>query len=209
MMFIDIILVLLLAVIPAIVLHECAHGITAYWLGDDTAKDQSRLTLNPVKHIDPVGSILVPGALFLLHYFKIMPSLMLFGWAKPVPVNFSRLKNVRLGLILVAIAGPVTNLILAYLYILLYKSELFSGLSYVWQWAILFNIVLCIFNMMPIPPLDGSRILMGFLPRAVAYQYSRLEPFGMIIIVVLLQLGAFKFLYPLMAITGNILGIQL
>jgi Zn-dependent protease len=208
MMIIDIILVLLLAVLPAIVLHECAHGLVAHWMGDNTAKVQGRLTLNPIKHIDPVGSILVPGALYLLYYFKLTP-LMLFGWAKPVPVNFSNLKNVRLGLILVAIAGPITNIILAYGYILLYKFSIFEGLSHVWQWAILFNIALCVFNMVPIPPLDGSRIVMGVLPRALAEPYSRLEPFGLIIVLVLLQLGFFKFLYPLMSLVGNWLGIQI
>ncbi len=208
-MMLDFVLVLVLAVGPAIVFHEYAHGIVAYWLGDSTAKDSGRLTLNPKSHIDPIGSIIVPGGLFLLYALRLMPSLMLFGWAKPVPVNFSKLKNVRLGLILVAIAGPLTNVVLAYIYILIYKFNILPGLSYIWQWAILFNIVLCVFNMVPIPPLDGSRILMGILPRSLAYQYSRLEPFGMIIVVVLLQLGCFKFLYPLMSALSNLLGIEL
>ncbi len=200
-MFLDIILLIAFAVLPAIILHECAHGLAAYSLGDNTAKDQGRLTLNPIKHIDPIGSIIVPGALYLLH------SPFFFGWAKPVPVNFRNLKNLRLGLIIVAIVGPLTNIILAYGYILMYKFNIFPGLSYVWQWAILFNIALAVFNMMPIPPLDGSRIVMGILPRQLAYQYSRLEAWGMIIVVVLLQLGMFKFLYPLMSQLGNWLGI--
>jgi Zn-dependent protease len=209
MMIIDIILVLILAVAPAIILHECAHGLVAYWMGDSTAKDQGRLTLNPISHIDPLGSIIIPGVLFLIYYLKLTHSLMLFGWAKPVPVNFRNMKNIRLGLILVAIAGPLTNVILAYGYILLFKSGFCSGLSYIWQWAILFNIILCVFNMIPIPPLDGSRIVTGILPRSLASQYSRLEPYGMILVVILLQLGLLKFLYPLMSILGNWLGIEL
>ncbi|MBI3601623.1 MAG: site-2 protease family protein [Candidatus Omnitrophica bacterium] len=202
-MILDIILLMVFAVGPAIILHEYAHGWVAYRCGDTTAKDMGRLTLNPIKHIDPIGSILVPGVLFLLH------SPIFFGWAKPVPVNFRRLKNLRLGMILVATAGPLTNVILAYGYIWLYKLQIFSPLSHVWQWAILFNIVICVFNLMPIPPLDGSRIVMGLLPRQLAYYYSKLEPFGLIIVVVLLQMGMLKFLYPLMSILANWLGIEL
>ena len=202
-MIIDVILLIIFAVGPAIILHEYAHGLAAYCLGDSTAKDAGRLTLNPIKHIDPIGSIIVPGGLFLIH------SPFFFGWAKPVPVNFRNLKNLRLGMILVAVAGPLTNVILAYAYIWIYKLGLFPGLSYVWQWAILFNIVLCVFNLMPIPPLDGSRIVMGILPRQLAYYYSRLEPFGMIIVVVLLQMRMLKFLYPLMSALANALGIEL
>jgi Zn-dependent protease len=203
MMIFDVILLLAFAIGPAIILHECAHGYAAYLLGDNTAKEQGRLTLNPISHIDPIGSIVVPGVLYLIH------SPFFFGWAKPVPVNFRNLKNPRLGMMLVAAAGPLTNVILAYGYILLYKFNVYTPLSYVWQWAILFNIVLCVFNMLPIPPLDGSRIVSSVLPRELAYQYNRLEPFGMIVIVILLQLGMLKFLYPLMSLLGNWLGVEL
>ena len=202
-MIIDIILLIVFAVGPAIILHEYAHGLAAYCLGDSTAKDSGRLTLNPIKHIDPIGSILVPGGLFLLH----VP--FFFGWAKPVPVNFRKLKHLRLGMMVVAAAGPLTNVILAYLYIWIYKLGFLPGLSYVWQWAILFNIALCVFNLMPIPPLDGSRIVMGILPRPLAYYYSQLERFGLIIVVVLLQLGMLRFLYPLMSALANFLGIEI
>jgi Zn-dependent protease len=203
MIVFDVILLLAFAVCPAIVLHECAHALAAYWLGDNTAKNQGRLTLNPIKHIDPVGSIIVPGILFLLK------SPFFFGWAKPVPVNFSNLKNLRLGIILVAIAGPLSNVLLAWVYIQIFKFDLFPSLSYVWQWAILFNIVICVFNLIPIPPLDGSRVVTGLLPRELGYQYNRLEPIGMIIVLVLLQLGLLKFLYPSMSLLGNWLGVQL
>ncbi len=200
-MLLDVILLLVLAVGPAIILHECAHGLVAYVMGDSTAKDQGRLTLNPISHIDPIGSILVPGALFLLH------SPFFFGWAKPVPVNFRNIKNYRLGLILVAIAGPLTNVILAVVYIWIYKLGILASLSQVWQWAIVFNLVLCVFNLIPIPPLDGSRIVMGILPKQLMYYYSRLEPFGMIIVVLLLQFGMLRFLYPLVSLLGSGLGI--
>jgi len=202
-MIIDIILLIIFAVGPAIILHECAHGWAAYCLGDSTAKDQGRLTLNPIKHIDPIGSIIVPGALYLLH------SPFFFGWAKPVPVNFRNLKNLRLGMIIVAIAGPLTNVLLAYLYIWIYKLNIFPKLSDICQWGIIFNIVLCVFNLIPIPPLDGSRIVMGILPKKLLYYYSRLEPFGFFIVVILLQFGMLKFLYPLMSALGNFLGIEI
>lgn len=208
-MILDFILLMVFAVGPAIILHECAHGLVAYWLGDPTAKNSGRLTLNPLKHIDPLGSIIIPGGLFLLHALGATRSLIFFGWAKPVPVNFRQLKNIRLGMILVAAAGPLTNVMLAYFYIWLYKFGVFPGWSHVWEWAILFNIVLCVFNLMPIPPLDGSRIVTGFLPRQLAYYYNQLEPFGFILVVVLLQLGMLQFLYPLMSALGNALGVQL
>lgn len=207
MNLLDLVLLIVFAVAPAIILHEIAHGWVALLMGDPTAKDQGRLTLNPISHIDLVGSILVPGFLFLVH------SPFFFGWAKPVPVNFGRIKNYRLGLILVAAAGPITNVILACIYIWIYKLGLFSALYQTWQWAILFNIALCLFNLIPIPPLDGSRILMGILPRQWMVLYSRLEPFGLIIVVVLLQLGMLKFLYPLMysfmTLLANIFGMDL
>ncbi len=202
-MIFDVILLLILAVAPAIILHEIAHGWVALLMGDSTAKDEGRLTLNPIKHIDLLGSIIVPGFLYLVH------SPFFFGWAKPVPVNFGRIKNYRLGLILVAAAGPLTNVLLAMIYIWIYKLGILPGLSQTWQWAIIFNIALCIFNLMPIPPLDGSRIVMGVLPRQLMFWYSRLEPFGLIIVVILLQLGMLKFLYPLMSLLANVLGIEL
>ncbi len=206
---IDAIALIIFAVVPAIVLHEVAHGWVAYKLGDSTAKDRGRITLNPLKHIDPLGSVLIPGGLFLLHYFKLTHSLLLFGWAKPVPVDFGRLKPRRLGMILVAIAGPVVNIILAAILIQLYKLPFLSQWSYVLGWGVLLNLTLAVFNMMPIPPLDGSRVVMALLPRPLAYQYSRLEPFGLIIVVVLLQLGMLESLYPFISHLGFLLGIQI
>ena len=205
----DVILLILFAAVPAIVLHEVAHGWVAYKLGDPTAKNLGRLTLNPIKHVDVLGSIIIPGGLFLIHYFGLTKSLILFGWAKPVPVDFRALKPRRLGMILVAVAGPLVNIILAWISIQLYQLPVLSHWSYILGWGILLNLTLAVFNMMPIPPLDGSRVVMGLLPKNLAYPYSRLEPFGLIIVVVLLQLGMLQFLYPLISNLGALLGIQI
>jgi len=206
---IDAVVLILFAVVPAIVLHEVAHGFVADKLGDPTAKNMGRLTLNPIKHIDLWGSVIIPGGLFLAHYFGLTRSLFLFGWAKPVPVNFARLQPRRLGMILVAIAGPLVNIALAWLLIQMYKVPLFASWNYVLGWGILLNLTLAVFNMMPIPPLDGSRVVTALLPGQLAYYYIRLEPFGLIIVVVLLQLGMLQFLYPVISSLGALLGIQI
>src|SRR5271154_4496542 len=137
---VDVILFIAVVLTPAIVLHEVAHGLSAYWLGDPTAKNQGRLTLNPIKHIDPVGSIIVPGALFLEHYFFPASPLMLFGWAKPVPVNFRNLRPLRLGMALVAIAGPLTNIALAFIFSRLYIWPALSSYSQICAWGVMLNL---------------------------------------------------------------------
>ena len=205
---VDVLLLIVFVVVPAIVLHEVAHGLSAYMLGDPTAKNLGRLTLNPIKHIDPVGSLLVPGALFLAHYFGLTKSLMLFGWAKPVPVNFRNLRPQRLGMTLVAIAGPLTNIALAFIFSRLYIWPVLSNVSQICAWGVMLNLTLAVFNMIPIPPLDGSRIVTSILPTKLAYYYNRLEPFGIIILIVLLNLGLFRFLYPLIEQVGNWIGVQ-
>ncbi len=205
----DVVLFIVIVLTPAIVLHELAHGLSAYWLGDPTAKNQGRLTLNPIRHIDPVGSLLVPGVLFLAHYFGLTRSLMLFGWAKPVPVNFRNLRPQRLGMTLVAIAGPLTNIALAFIFSRLYIWPALSPYSQTCAWGVMLNLTLAVFNMMPIPPLDGSRVISSILPTKLAYYYSRLEPFGIIILIVLLNLGLFGFLSPLIEQVGNWIGVQI
>lgn len=205
----DALILIVVIVVPAIVLHEVAHGLSAYWLGDPTARDQGRLTLNPVKHIDPVGSIILPGALFLMHYFFPANPLILFGWAKPVPVNFRHLRPQRLGMALVAVAGPLTNIALAFIFSRLYIWPALSGYTQVIAWGVLFNLTLAVFNMMPIPPLDGSRVVTSILPAQLAYYYSRLERFGMIILFVCLYFGLFKYLSPLIEQVGNWIGVQI
>jgi len=205
---VDVLLFIVVVLTPAIVLHELAHGLSANLLGDPTAKNQGRLTLNPIKHIDPVGSILVPGTLFLANYFGLIRPLMLFGWAKPVPVNFRNLCPQRLGMALVAIAGPLTNIVLAFIFSRLYAWPVLSNGAHICAWGVMLNLTLAVFNMMPIPPLDGSRVVTSLLPMKIAYYYGRLEPFGIIILIVLLNLGLFGFLSPLIEQAGYWIGVQ-
>ena len=163
----------------SIIIHELAHGWVAYRMGDPTAKYAGRLTLNPIKHLDPIGTAM----LFIFG----------FGWAKPVPVNFNHFHNTRLGLILVSSAGIIANMIFAFLAILLLRllSPSSSGsIGQLLYYLAQINIMLASFNLIPIPPLDGSKILTGFMPERFQYALARLEPFGFFIIIGLLYLGA-------------------
>jgi Zn-dependent protease len=177
-----------LPLIIAITFHEAAHGFVAHRLGDNTAFQLGRVSFNPLRHIDPFGTLILPGILLLSH------SPFLFGYAKPVPVNFRNLNHPRLDMVWVALAGPVTNILLA-----LAAGFAAHALPFVpvnaAQWtadnlqnAFFINIVLAVFNMLPIPPLDGGRVAVGLLPRVLAYPLSRLEPYGMLILIGLLIL---------------------
>lgn len=174
----------------AITLHEAAHGIVAWRLGDDTAYNQGRVTLNPLAHIDPFGTVILPG--LLLAFGGI-----LFGYAKPVPVAFWRLRNPRRDMVLVALAGPGTNLLLALVSALLVHTLAFWPENFaVWLAAnlrnsIVLNLILAVFNMLPLPPLDGGRVAVGLLPRALAEPLARLERFGLLILVGLIFLLPF------------------
>ncbi|MDP1965463.1 MAG: site-2 protease family protein [Reyranella sp.] len=176
----------ILPAILAITLHEAAHGLVAYRLGDPTACQLGRVTLNPLRHIDPFGTIVLPGLLLLLR----VP--FVFGYAKPVPVNFQALGNPRRDMIWVAAAGPATNILMAVAAGLLAHLVVYLPAA-AGQWsllnlenAIMINVVLAIFNMIPLPPLDGGRVAVGLLPDVLAAPLARLEPFGMAILLGLL-----------------------
>ncbi len=173
----------IIPVIIAITFHEAAHGFVAHLLGDDTAWLLGRVSFNPLKHVDPVGTILLPGILLLIC------SPFLFGYAKPVPVNFRALRNPRRDMVLVAAAGPAMNIALAILAALGFHIVGFLPATEA-QWlaanlrnALLINVVLALFNLFPLPPLDGGRILQGILPTSAAVRFSRLEPYGIPILI--------------------------
>jgi len=181
----------ILPVIFAITVHEVAHGWVAKKLGDPTAQRLGRLTLNPLKHIDPIGTILVPGLLLLLGGF-------VFGWAKPVPVTWENLKHPKRDMALVAAAGPGANFIMAILWGMVAKMGMFSFTDM--QWAaqpmvamglagVAINVVLMVLNLLPLPPLDGGRVLAGLLPGPWAWQLNRIEPYGFFILLVLMVSG--------------------
>ena len=183
--------ILIPCLVIAIVFHEVAHGWTALALGDPTAKEQRRLSLNPIRHVDPVGTVIVPGALALFGG-------PVFGWAKPVPVRQDRLDNPRYGMMAVAAAGPASNLVMALIAAValgLIAATLTTPPGAVLTWVltglnyfILINIFLALFNLLPIPPFDGSHIVQGLLPRSMAAQYAKLQQVGMFLLIALIAI---------------------
>jgi Zn-dependent protease len=198
MYYIQQILLFAIPLIFAITVHEVAHGFVALQFGDKTAKILGRLTLNPIKHIDPLGTIIVPCVLYFTTGF-------VFGWAKPVPINPRNFSHKRLGAALVSAAGPFANLIMAFIWGLILKiaysmpaSNFGYAILQMSQIGILFNIILLVLNLLPLPPLDGSRIVSSILPGKIAYYYDKLEPYGFIILLILLVTGVLsKIILPM------------
>ena len=199
---VQLLIVLLPPLLLAITLHEVAHGWMALRCGDTTARDQGRLSLNPLRHIDPIGTVLVPGVLAVLGGF-------IFGWAKPVPVNLRRLRHPKRDMALVALAGPGSNLLMAIGWglVMLLGYHLLASASWAGEpllrmglVGIDVNLMLGVLNLIPIPPLDGSRVLAGILPNRFGQVMAQIEPYGLIILVALLTVGGlFDVLMPIVA----------
>ncbi len=203
-----------LPILFAITLHEAAHGYIARYFGDMTADAAGRISLNPLRHIDPVGTIVVPLVSLLL-------TSVMFGWAKPVPVNFSNLRHPKRDMLWVAAAGPFSNLLMAFGWGLVFKfGGGLAGSNPAATWVILVsacgvfvNVVFFVLNLLPLPPLDGGRIAVSLLPHHAAWRFARIEQFGFIILIVLLVTGLLgKVLWPLihffMSIIGVVIGIE-
>lgn len=191
----------------AVIIHEYSHGWVAWKLGDSTARSLGRLTLNPVAHIDPIGTVLLPLILLVTH------SPVLFGWAKPVPVDFFNLNNPKKGMIWVGLAGPAANIIFAIVLSLLLKIPVLTASYFavsIITTAVVANLVLAVFNLLPIPPLDGSRIMTGILPYNLSVEYAKAEPYGFIIIFALLWLGVINtVIWPVVIFLARLLGLAI
>mgnify|MGYP002737699452 CR=1 FL=1 len=183
-----------LPLIFAITVHEAAHGFAARYFGDMTADRAGRITLNPVKHIDPIGTLLLPA------FFLLMHTGIIFGWAKPVPVDFSRLRHPKRDMLWVAAAGPASNFVMALFWAAMIKLSVTAPSIYseplglMGQAGVMINVVLMVLNLLPLPPLDGGRIAVSLLPNRLAYQYAQIERYGFIILIALLATGVLAFI---------------
>lgn len=198
--FIYLLAVNAIPLVLAITLHEAAHGYAARAFGDRTAEMLGRTSLNPIKHIDPVGTLAVPALTVLIGGF-------FFGWAKPVPVNMRNLRNPKPDMIWVAAAGPAANLVMAIGWAIVFKLSEGTAVDAIARAGIAWNIGLMVLNLLPILPLDGGRILAGLLPGPLSYQYSRLEPYGLFILLGLMAVGLLSvILKPLFGMAYSVVG---
>lgn len=187
----------LVVVLFSIILHECAHGLAAERLGDPTAREAGRITLNPIPHLDPIGSILIPGIMLLMSLMG--GRAILFGWAKPVPINPYNLNNPKRDMMWIGLSGPATNFAVAIVLALLTRllvvpASLGANILF---YGVAINLLLGFFNLIPIPPLDGSRILTGLLPEEYAYRINSIGRFGFIIIIILFISGVFSIIFAM------------
>ncbi|HSB48130.1 MAG TPA: site-2 protease family protein [Burkholderiales bacterium] len=216
---VQVIAVYALPVIFAITLHEAAHGYVARHFGDMTAYREGRVSLNPLRHIDPFGTVVLP--LILLGLTKLVGGGIIFGWAKPVPVNFGNLRHPKRDMLWVAAAGPLSNFAMALLWALALKVGLsLEGSAFALPLALMgaagvfFNIIIMVLNLVPLPPLDGGRILVSLLPHGLAWRVARIEPYGFLILIVLLLTGVLgAMLWPaigaLMALVAGAIGLPM
>ncbi len=208
---IQVIAIYALPVVFAITLHEAAHGYVAKYFGDLTAYSQGRVSLNPIRHIDPFGTVILP--LMLAAIAKFIGGGFIFGWAKPVPVNFGNLRHPKRDMLWVAAAGPAANLVMAIFWVLMVKlsytdiaGELSLPLALMGAAGVMVNAIFMVLNLLPIPPLDGGRIMVSLLPHRLAYPFSRIEPYGFIIILALLFTKVLDYvMWPFIAFTIQML----
>ena len=214
----QVVAVMAIPVLFAITLHEVAHGWVANWFGDPTAKMLGRLSLNPLKHVDPVGTVLVPLGLLIVANLAGAPP-FLFGWAKPVPVTVQNLRDPRRDMSFVALAGPGANLAMALVWVFVIRVSLWLGddfglfalwLMYMGIAGIMINVVLMVLNLVPLPPLDGGRVMTSVLPRQAALRFARIEPYGIVILLVAMISGVLWRLIgpPIAGLNGLLFGLS-